>query len=106
MNTHRTRSLVVFAALLASTLLSGQESTRKVLVRVPAEYPAILQSKNIGGMVKVRIVISPSGAVRSAEVVGGNPILAEAAVDAIKKWKYERATADTATIVQLRFDPH
>jgi len=105
MNHHRISTFVLIAVVLASTLLSSQESTRKVLVRVPAQYPAILQSKKIGGLVKVRVVISPAGTVRTTELVGGNPILAEAAMDAIKKWRYERAPADSAAVVEVRFDP-
>ena len=97
---------VLVACFLASSPAQEQNSARKVLVRVPPEYPSLLQSKKIGGLVKVRVVISPSGAVRSTELVGGNPILAEAAMTAIKKWKYERAVADTGTIVELRFDPN
>lgn len=96
---------ILSPALLATSLL-GQQSSRKVLVRVPAKYPALLQSKKIGGLVKVRVVISPSGNVRTTELMGGNPILAEAAIDAIKKWRYERAPADTAAVVELRFDPY
>jgi len=106
MKHHRLSTFVPIAVVLASTLLSGQETPRKVLVRVPAQYPAILQSKKIGGLVKVRVVISSSGTVRSTELVGGNPILAEAAMDAIKKWRYERAAADSAAVVELRFDPN
>ncbi len=97
---------LLLAMALATTLLLGQESTRKVLVRVPAEYPALLQNKRIGGLVKVRVVINPAGTVRTTELVGGNPILAESAIAAIKKWRYERADSDTATIVEVHFDPH
>lgn len=97
---------LVLALLLASSLGQAQESTRKILVRVPAKYPAVLKSKEIGGLVKVRVVISPSGTVRSTVLVGGNPVLAEAAITAIKEWRYERAAGETATVVELRFDLH
>jgi len=97
---------LLLAMSLATSPLFGQESTRKILVRVPADYPALLQNKRIGGLVKVRVVVTPAGTVRTTELVGGNPILAEAAITAIKKWRYERADGDTASIVEIRFDPH
>ena len=95
--------------LLGTSHMFGQESKespRKVLVRVPPEYPALLQSKGIGGRVKLRVVINPSGNVRSTELIGGNPILAVAAIDAVKKWHYERGESEAAIIVELNFDPH
>src|SRR6266852_1872198 len=93
-------------AVTVVCLSYGQEATRKVLVSVPPEYPQLLKSKEIGGLVKLRVVISPSGTVRSTGVVGGNPILAEAAARAIKKWRYVSAPDETVTVVEFRFNQH
>jgi hypothetical protein len=65
--------------MLGVCLSIGQEVPRKILVRVPPEYPTILKNKDIVGIVRVRVVVSPSGIVRSTELVGGNPIFGEAA---------------------------
>jgi TonB family protein len=92
--------------MLGVCLSTGQEAQRKVLLRVPPEYPPILKDKNIIGIVRVRVVISPSGAVRSAQLVGGNPILGEAAEKAIRKWRYEASPEETVTFVELRFNSH
>lgn len=37
---------------------------------------------------------------------GGNPVLLESATDAVRKWKFEAASADTTEVLQLPFDPH
>jgi hypothetical protein len=36
--------------------------------------------------------------------VGGHPILANAAMDALKKWRYESGTDETTGIVEFHFD--
>lgn len=103
----------MFVRISASFLLPltlgvcfAQEVPRKVLVRVQPEYPPILRDKDITGIVRVRVVIASSGVVRSAELVGGNPILGEAAEKAIKKWRYEPSPQETVTVVELRFNLH
>jgi len=82
------------------------ENTRKVLTRVSPAYPELARRMNIHGIVKVGVVISPNGNVKSANVIGGNPVLVNAAVEAVRKWKYEPASGDTTELVELRFDSH
>jgi outer membrane biosynthesis protein TonB len=38
------------------------------------------------------------------EIAGGNPILADSAVKAVKQWKYVPAASSTNIRVNLRFD--
>lgn len=78
-----------------------EKNQRKTLYRVEPEYPTDLKQMGIGGYVRVEATISPSGLVETATVTGGNPILAEAAIKAVKKWKY--APQDSTTKVQLVF---
>jgi protein TonB len=60
---------------------------------------------SISGVVKVQVVVAPNGAVKSARIVGGHPLLVNAAVDAVKKWKFENAAEETTGIVEFKFDP-
>ena len=78
---------------------------RKVIYRVEPEYPADLKRVGIGGYVRVDATISSSGAVEGATVTGGNPILAEAAVRAIRKWKYEPMGSRTKIKLIFHFSP-
>ena len=55
---------------------------------------------------RLDIVVSPGGSVDTISVVGGNPILAECAVKAVKKWKYTPADSETNVRVNVAFDPH
>jgi len=54
-----------------------------------AIYPLKAQKKGIQGQVMVKFVISEEGDVESAEATSGDPLLAAAAVDAAKQWKFK-----------------
>ena len=81
------------------------ELPRKVKTRVSPAYPDLAKRMSISGVVKVQIVVAPNGAVKSARIVGGHPLLVNAAVDAVKKWKFETAAEETTGIVEFKFDP-
>jgi len=53
------------------------------------------------GTVRLDVKISPQGTVRTVSPIGGNPALVEAAVAAVKKWKYAPASSDTDTQVTV-----
>jgi TonB family protein len=82
-----------------------ENNARKLLYRVEPEYPADLKRIGIGGYVRVEATISPSGAVEDATIAGGNPILAEAAVKAVKKWKYAPLDSKTKAKLVFHFSP-
>ena len=54
-----------------------------------AFYPDEAKEKRLQGQVVVRAFISETGAVERTEVVSGDPVLAAAAVEAVKKWKFK-----------------
>ncbi len=85
--------------------LSAQEITRKVKSRVSPSYPDLARRMMITGVVKVAVVVSPNGSVKSTKVIGGHPLLCDAAVDAVKKWKFEPASDETSGIVEFKFQP-
>jgi TonB family protein len=59
----------------------------------------------IHGTVRVNVVIAPNGKVKLTQVVGGNPVLIKAAVDAIDKWRWAPASQETKELIQLDFHP-
>ncbi|HEY2118936.1 MAG TPA: energy transducer TonB [Candidatus Acidoferrum sp.] len=79
---------------------------RKLITRIEPDYPPVLRMRQIGGTVRLEIIITPKGIVESAKVLGGNPILAESAVAAVKKWKYASSETSTTTTVSLDFNPY
>jgi TonB family protein len=78
---------------------------RKVLVSVKPEYPQLLKRARIGGLVRLRAWVLPNGSVTNVEVLGGNPILAASAVDAVKKWKFVPGSTETTDDITLDFNP-
>jgi TonB family protein len=78
---------------------------RKIRVRVAPIYPDIARKIKLNGVVRVQVVISPNGNVKETKVIGGHPILVTAAVDAVKKWKFDPAGAETTGILEIKFDP-
>ena len=82
------------------------ELTRKAKTKIAPVYPELARRMSISGVVKVQVVVAPNGTVKSTKVVGGHPLLVNAATDAIKKWKFEPATDETTGIVEFKFDPN
>lgn len=82
------------------------ELTRKVKTRVAPAYPDLARRMSIRGTVKMIVVISPNGSLKDTRVVGGNPILVNAALDAVKKWKFEPAQDESTGTVEFNFQPN
>ena len=81
------------------------EVTRKLISRAEPVYLGILQSNHIGGTVRLKVTIASNGTVEDVDLLGGNPILGEAAMVAVKKWVYAAGRSRTVTEVSLSFDP-
>ena len=78
--------------------------TRKVKSKVQPTYPAIARRMSITGTVKVQVVVAANGTVKTTKLVGGHPLLANAAIDAVKKWRFEAASEETTGVVEFKFD--
>ncbi len=89
----------------ARKALAQSELTRKVKTKVAPAYPDLARRMNIVGTVKVLVVVTPNGTIKDSKVIGGNPVLANAAVDALKKWKFETASEESSGTVEFKFQP-
>ena len=79
------------------------DSARSTITRVVPIYPEIAHRLHLSGVVKLRVTVKPDGSPKSTEVLGGNPVLANAAQDAVKHWKWTPASTETKEIIQLTF---
>jgi TonB family protein len=86
---------------------NGQSSelTRRAKIKVQPEYPDLARKMNITGTVKVEVVVAPNGTVKEARVLGGHPVLASAAVDAARKWRFEPAATESMGVIDFKFQP-
>jgi TonB family protein len=57
------------------------------------------------GTVKIRVVIATNGRLKSAQVMGGSPVLAKAATDALDKWRWVPDPRETTELIELDFHP-
>ena len=103
-------SILALILALSPNLLHAQSTTvssaseRKVSTRVAPAYPELARKMHIHGVVKIEAIVRPNGSVKSTRVLGGNPVLVEAAQEAVGKWKFEPAQNETTEIVQLVFE--
>ena len=95
--------LALVIALAAGVLCASAQDQRKVTSKPAPVYPEIARHMSLAGTVKLTILIGADGKVKNVDVIGGHPILVNAAVDAVKKWKYEPAPSETVAIVQFDF---
>ena len=87
-------------------VVSEERKQRTLLTRIEPEYPETLLKLHIGGTVRLELTISPKGTVDGVALLGGNPILGEAAVKAAKQWIYSPWPTQTKIQVTIPFEPH
>ena len=101
--------MCLFACVVCVPLFSQSEdgaAERKVVNRVEPKYPPTLERLYIGGVVRLQVDIAANGTVEGAQLLGGNPILGQAAIAAVKQWKYAPGSHKTRQTEKLEFDPH
>lgn len=89
----------------ASWSQEPEQIARKVKNKVSPVYPDLARRMSISGVVKIQITVDKTGNVKNSKLVGGHPILAQAAMDAVRKWRFESAGDDTTGVVEFHFDP-
>jgi TonB family protein len=83
--------------------VSAQTSSRKLKTRIEPVYPELAKRNNISGSARVELLIMPDGKVKDVKVLGGNPVLVQAVVAAVVKWKYEPAAEESSVVVKFDF---
>jgi TonB family protein len=79
------------------------EGKRKVKSKTSPVYPELAKRMGVSGKVKIEVVISPDGHVKSTRVVGGHPLLVQACQDAVKEWKFMSGPEETTQVVEFDF---
>jgi TonB family protein len=76
--------------------------------KVQPQYPAAARLMHLQGTVRLRAIIGKDGSVSELEVLSGNPLLAQAAVAAVREWRYRptrlnNETVEVATYITVNF---
>ncbi|HTS35233.1 MAG TPA: energy transducer TonB [Candidatus Solibacter sp.] len=103
-------AVLIVGASAAPIAVRAQQSQSDELIRrakskVQPAYPELARKMNISGTVKIEVVVASNGTVKEARVVGGHPVLANAALDAAKKWRFEAAGGESTGIIDFKFEP-
>jgi TonB family protein len=94
-----------WAASRAPLAWGQEELHRKVTTKVPPVYPELARRMHVTGTVKIMITVAPNGSIKDTKVIGGHPVLAEAALEAVRKWRFEAIPEESTGIVEFHFDP-
>jgi TonB family protein len=78
----------------APLAVGGDVKQAKLISSVPPVYPAMAKSQHVSGNVTVDALIDVTGRVSTMKVVSGPSLLQQAAMDALKQWKYQPAMLD------------
>jgi protein TonB len=73
---------------IAKPLLVSHLDEANLLHRVQPTYPPIARLARVQGAVELRAIISKAGTVENLVVVSGHPMLAAAAIEAVRQWRY------------------
>lgn len=68
--------------------IGGNLAAPKLIHRVNPEYPAVAQSAQVQGMVVLEATVDPNGRVDQVNILRGHPLLQQAAIEAVKQWRY------------------
>jgi periplasmic protein TonB len=63
-------------------------SEGNLIRKVQPAYPPLARSARIQGQVVLQAVISRQGSIENLSVVTGHPMLVQAAIDAVRQWRY------------------
>jgi TonB family protein len=97
--------MVTIAAIHLQGQKGDSEIVRRAKSKVQPSYPELARKMNIAGTVKVEVVVNPNGTVKEARVMGGHPVLANAALDAAKQWRFEPAPGESTGVIDFKFEP-
>ena len=83
----------------------SEEIVRRAKNKVQPPYPDLARKMKLAGTVKIQVVVAPNGTVKEARVMGGHPVLANAALEAAKKWRFEPAAGESSGVIDFKFEP-
>lgn len=69
--------------------VSSGVSTGMLVRKVPPQYPPLARQARIQGTVILQATISKEGSIENLQLISGHPMLAPAAIEAVKQWKYK-----------------
>jgi protein TonB len=82
------------AAPAAPVAVGGDVKPAHLISSVAPAYPTLAKAQSVAGDVRVDALIDAAGRVTTMKIVSGPSLLRQAAMDALRQWKYQAATLD------------
>src|SRR5260221_1084429 len=88
---------------------AGLSRGPRLIRQIGPVYPEQAKKQKISGVVKLEVTVAEDGSVWKASVLSGDPLLAQGAAEAVKKWLYQPALingnrSSSTTEVEIKFD--
>jgi TonB family protein len=98
------------AGTLPEVQVPAEEMQKLLVHRVDPEYPAEARQERLQGVIVLDVVVGRDGSVVQARALNGPEVLAHAAVDAVRWWKFQPYVAQgkpavVETTVAVEFKP-
>jgi TonB family protein len=97
--------LTSFAVCALVSMSAQQAGVRKLVLQMAPAYPELARSMALQGTVKVEALVAADGSVKSVEIKGGHPVLAQAAVNTVRRWRWEPGAHESHEVVEVKFSP-
>ena len=69
--------------------VGGNVTAARIVNRTAPVYPPLARQTRISGTVRLHAIIAKDGTVQQLEVLSGHPLLVQAALDAVRQWRYQ-----------------
>lgn len=83
----------------------GRVEPPRLIFQPKPEYPALAKMARIQGTVQLEAVISTGGTIQALKAVSGHPLLVNAAVESVSRWRYQPTLLNgepVAVIMEVR----
>ena len=74
--------------------IGGDVKQARLISSTPPVYPMLAKNQHVEGNVRVDALVDATGRISSMHIVSGPTLLHQAAMDALRQWKYQPATLD------------
>ena len=78
---------------VAASIMAG-----RAISRTPPAYPAFARTARVDGAVVLHATISKAGTIENVSVISGPPMLRQAALDAVRTWRYKPYLLDNEPV--------
>lgn len=96
----RTAALMLLGAF--AVLCPAEQ--RPIKQRVAPVYPEVAKRLRVTGVVKLEVAVDSGGKVKEVKTLSGNHMLSIAAEEAVYKWKFAPAAAESTENLDIDFE--